>query len=109
MSSELLLVGAAAAHLGTRVVNPYDSDGAHAGVPVSVEQLLLPMMYHNSGEVAVNDVNSGIKGKQYFPHFLRNVNLCQTLCFMIAKLRFEREQRHLSFLIILVNLRFPER
>lgn len=75
MSSKLLLVGAVAAHLGTRVVNPYDSDG----VPVTVEQLLLPMMPNNGGEV-VNDLSSGIEGKQYFHQFLSNVDLCQTLC-----------------------------
>ncbi|XP_075559324.1 myb/SANT-like DNA-binding domain-containing protein 3 [Dermacentor variabilis] len=34
MSPSLALVGAAASHIGTRLPNPYDSDGAHTNQPV---------------------------------------------------------------------------
>ncbi|KAL3182528.1 hypothetical protein MRX96_007208 [Rhipicephalus microplus] len=34
MSPSLALVGAAASHMGTRLQNPYDSDGAHLNQPV---------------------------------------------------------------------------
>lgn len=46
MPNELVLVGAAASHLGTRVENPYDSDGAYAGMPAAtaVADILSPMV-----------------------------------------------------------------
>lgn len=68
MSSELVLVGAAASHLGTRLPNPYDSDGARVGTAVTVERLLLPMMTGNGGADA-NDLATGT-GHLLFPIFL---------------------------------------
>lgn len=58
MPEELVLVGPAASHLGTRAQNPYDNDGAYVGVPaatgapaaaaVSVADILSPMVNGNA-------------------------------------------------------------